>query len=161
VICLICAVSDAILIISGVAGFSVVISAAPWIEPVARYGGILFLLYYGARSFLTVLKNESLSPSDIPASSLFKAVSACLAFTWLNPHVYLDTVILIGSVSAQFPDQKPAFAAGATLASFIFFFSLGYGAKYLLPIFNNQRSWKILDVLIGIIMWTIAFKLIP
>ncbi len=160
VICFICALSDAILIILGIVGFSVIIEKSPWVEPFARYGGALFLFYYGASSFLTALKNESLSPSDVSAHSLLKAVSICLAFTWLNPHVYLDTVVLIGSISSQFPEQKVAFAIGASLASFIFFFSLGYGARFLLPIFKSEKSWKILDVLIGIIMWLIAFKLV-
>ncbi len=160
IICFICALSDAILIILGIVGFSVVIATSPWVEPLARYGGAIFLIFYGANSFLTALKNESLSPSDVSANSLLKAVSICLAFTWLNPHVYLDTVVLIGSISSQYPNQKLEFAIGASLASFIFFFSLGYGAKFLLPIFKSQKSWKILDVSIGIIMWSIAFKLV-
>ena len=159
-ICLVCALSDAILIVLGILGFSVVILKLPWVEPLARYGGALFLIFYGACAFLNALKNESLSPSDISAKSLLKAVSICLAFTWLNPHVYLDTVILIGSISSQFPNQKLEFAVGACLASFLFFFTLGYGAKFLLPIFKSQKSWKILDVLIGIIMWSIAYKLV-
>ena len=160
VISLICALSDAILIILGIVGFSVIIATSPWVEPLARYGGAIFLFYYGANSFLTALKDQYLMPSDISANSLLKAVSICLAFTWLNPHVYLDTVILIGSVSSQFPNQKLQFAIGASLASFIFFFSLAYGAKLLLPIFKSPKSWKILDILIGIIMWSIALKLL-
>ena len=159
IICFICALSDAILITLGIIGFSVIIAKSPWIEPLARYGGAVFLFAYGAISFLAAFKSESLSPSDVSAKSLPKAMSMCLAFTWLNPHVYLDTVVLIGSVSSQFSHQLLEFGIGACLASFIFFFGLGYGAKLLLPIFKNPKSWKRLDVVIGIIMWFIAVKL--
>ena len=84
---------------------------------------------------------------------------AVLAFTWLNPHVYLDTVVLIGSISAQY-DDRLGFAVGAMLSSFVFFFSLGYGARILSPIFTRPRAWQILDVVIGIIMLAIALKLV-
>jgi L-lysine exporter family protein LysE/ArgO len=84
----------------------------------------------------------------------------CLAFTWLNPHVYLDTVVLLGSVSSQFSDEIEYFAFGATSASFVFFFSLGYGASLLRPIFALARSWQVLEIIIGIIMWVIAAKLV-
>lgn len=160
VVCFICALSDAILITLGIVGFSVIIEKSPWIEPLARYGGAAFLFYYGASSFFNAFKNESLAPSDIPANSILKVVSTCLAFTWLNPHVYLDTVVLIGSISSQFPGQKLEFAIGAVLASFLFFFSLGYGARFLLPVFKSPKSWKILDILIGMMMWFLAFNLV-
>jgi L-lysine exporter family protein LysE/ArgO len=83
-------------------------------------------------------------------------VLTCLAFTWLNPHVYLDTVVLIGSISTQFTDGKGLFAAGATLASFTFFFSLGYGARLLKPLFARPVTWRVLDIAIGLIMWVTA-----
>lgn len=159
-ICLICALSDAILISLGVLGFSVVTSIVPWVEPLARYGGAVFLFVYGAMSFLSALKDASLLPSDQKSTSLFKSVLICLAFTWLNPHVYLDTVVLIGSISSTFPGQKVEFTTGATIASFIFFYSLGYGAKFLRPVFDNPKSWKVLDTAIGFVMWAIAFSLI-
>ena len=159
-ICLICALSDAILISLGVLGFSVVTSTVPWVEPLARYGGAVFLFVYGAMSFLSALKDASLLPSDQKSTSLFKSVLICLAFTWLNPHVYLDTVVLIGSISSTFSGKKVEFTTGAIIASFIFFYSLGYGAKFLRPVFNNPKSWKVLDIAIGFVMWAIAFSLI-
>jgi len=86
-------------------------------------------------------------------------VLTCLALTWLNPHVYLDTVVLLGSISAQY-DERLAFALGAMSASFAFFFSLGFGARLLRPLFTSARAWQILDVVVGLTMWAIAAKLI-
>ena len=161
IVCLICAISDAALISMGVAGFSLIIKTIPWIEPLARYGGALFLFVYGAMNFWSAFKtNDSLNPADTKISSLSKIILTCLAFTWLNPHVYLDTLMLIGSISTQYVGQKIEFTIGAVMASFIFFFSLGYGARVLRPFFENPKSWKILDFSIGCIMWLIAFSLV-
>jgi len=161
IVCLICAISDALLISLGVSGFSLIITKAPWVEPVARYGGAIFLLFYGAKSFWSAYTtNESLLPSEKDSTSLAIIVATCLAFTWLNPHVYLDTVVLLGSISTQYIGQKIEFAFGATLASFLFFFTLGYGARALTPIFANPKSWEILDFLIGVVMWVIAISLV-
>ncbi len=161
IVCLLCAVSDALLITAGVSGFSAIISRTPWIETLARYGGAIFLATYGTRSFWTALKKDTtLMPSETSYSSVGVIVMTCLAFTWLNPHVYLDTVVLLGAVSAQFPGRKIEFASGAVTASFIFFFSLGYGARILTPIFKRPSAWKILDFIIGGIMWFIAVNLI-
>ena len=161
IVCLICAVSDALLISLGVSGFSVIIDKTPWVEPLARYGGALFLFVYGAKSFWSAYSaNESLEPAKEKTSSLKIVVATCLAFTWLNPHVYLDTLMLIGSVSTQYVGQKIEFTVGACLSSFVFFFSLGYGARVLRPFFENPKSWKILDISIGCIMWAIAFSLV-
>ncbi|MES9881393.1 MAG: LysE family transporter, partial [Sedimenticola sp.] len=138
-----------------------IIAKAPWVEPAARYGGALFLLIYGAKSFWSAYTlTYGLLPSKEKSTSLAIIVATCLAFTWLNPHVYLDTVVLLGSISTQYIGQKTAFALGASLASFIFFFTLGYGARVLTPFFEKPRSWKILDILIGCIMWSIAFSLV-
>ena len=161
IVCLICAISDAALISMGVAGFSLIIKTIPWIEPLARYGGALFLFVYSAMNFWSAFKtNDSLNPADTKISSLSKIILTCLAFTWLNPHVYLDTLMLIGSISTQYVGQKIEFTIGAVMASFIFFFSLGYGARVLRPFFENPKSWKILDFSIGCIMWLIAFSLV-
>lgn len=161
IICLLCAVSDALLITAGVAGFSAIITRSPWIETVARYGGAIFLASYGIRSFWNAFKsNATLGPTDNGNNSLVIAVTTCLAFTWLNPHVYLDTVVLLGAISAQFPGQEVEFTLGAVSASFLFFFALGYGARILTPIFKKPISWKVLDFMIGIVMWTIAIGLI-
>lgn len=160
-VCFICALSDSILIYFGVTGFSKVIANFPFLLTVSKYFGAAFLFFYGLRNFYSAIKNSSsLNPSDIEKDSLLKIIGICLAFTWLNPHVYLDAIILIGSISVQFSDQLYQFAAGTILASWIFFFSVGYGAKMLLPLFKRATSWKILDVLIGITMWAIATMLI-
>jgi L-lysine exporter family protein LysE/ArgO len=84
----------------------------------------------------------------------------CLALTWLNPHVYLDTVMLLGAISTRFPGEETSFAAGAMTGSFLFFFALGYGAKWLRPIFASPASWRVLESLVALTMWTIAVKLI-
>ncbi len=161
IVCFICALSDAILIGLGVFGFSVIIQSIPWIEPLARYGGALFLFIYGAMNFKSAFTaNDGLNPADANPSALSKIVLTCLALTWLNPHVYLDTVMLLGSVSTQYASERVLFAVGAITASFVFFFSLGYGARVLRPFFENPKSWKILDFMIGCIMWAIAISLI-
>jgi L-lysine exporter family protein LysE/ArgO len=158
---LICALSDAILILIGVSGFHLLVSSFPGLVTVARFGGAVFLFIYGLLSFRTAWKSKhKLVPSEIKGGSWLNATLTCLAFTWLNPHVYLDTVVLLGSVSSQFSDEIVYFAAGATSASFAFFFSLGYGARLLRPVFARARSWQVLEILIGLIMWAIAAKLV-
>lgn len=160
-VCLVCAVSDAILIAAGVAGFGLASHALPWLEPVLRYGGALFLLAYAARSLRSALRNHgSLTPSGRQAAGLGATLATCLAFTWLNPHVYLDTVVLLGSISSQYDEHKAAFALGAMAASFTFFFTLGFGARLLRPVFASQTAWRVLDVLVGIAMLAIALKLV-
>jgi L-lysine exporter family protein LysE/ArgO len=159
-VCLTCAVSDAVLILAGISGFARLSAALPWAEAVLLYGGAAFLVVYGARSFMAAFGSESLRPAEASPSSLRRALLTCLALTWLNPHVYLDTVVLIGSISTQFADGKGWFAAGAMLASFAFFFSLGFGARLLKPLFARPVTWRILDVAIGLIMWATAARLL-
>lgn len=160
-VCLICAVSDAILILAGISGFHFLVSQFPELVTVTRYGGALFLLVYGFLSFRSAfISKHSLKPSESTATSARRAVLICLAFTCLNPHVYLDTVVLLGSISAQFKGQLAEFAAGATSASFVFFFSLGYGARLLRGMFEKPRAWQVLELLIGLVMWAIAAKLL-
>lgn len=160
-VCFTCALSDSILIYLGVTGFSKVIINFPIIVDLAKYFGAVFLFFYGLKNFYSAIKNSSsLNPSEIEKNSFLKIISICLAFTWLNPHVYLDTVILIGSISVQFSNEMYQFAAGAILSSWIFFFSLGYGARVLLPLFKKAIAWKFLDALIGVIMWAIAISLL-
>lgn len=155
-----CAVSDAVLIAAGVAGFGKLAEAAPMFETIMRFGGAAFLLFYGARAFLAAYKGgESLSDVTGARMTLRAALATCLALTWLNPHVYLDTVVLLGSISAQYED-KLAFAIGAMSASFVFFFSLGFGARILRPMFVNPVAWQGLDICVGVIMWTIAWSLV-
>ena len=160
-VCLICALSDALLILIGVSGFHLLVAAYPEVVAFARYGGALFLFGYGLLSFYRALRvQQGLEPSAIRSSSAWQSALTCLAFTWLNPHVYLDTVVLLGSVSTQFRDSIYWFTSGAMTASFVFFFALGYGARLLRPLFADARSWRVLDFLIGIIMWAIALRLL-
>lgn len=157
-IVLTCALSDALLIAAGVAGFGALARAVPWLEPVMRYGGAAFLLVYGGRAFLAAWRGGETMEAGQAAGSLRAALLTCLALTWLNPHVYLDTVVLLGAVSAQY-DDRLGFALGAMTASFVFFFSLGYGARLLAPLFARPVAWRLLDLLVGAVMWGIAAKL--
>ena len=159
-VCLICALSDAALIASGVAGFGVLVTAVPLLAPVMRFGGAAFLLAYGLRSLWSAWrKSGALNPSDDVRKPLGATIAACLAFTWLNPHVYLDTVVLLGSVSTRYGDRL-AFALGAMTASCLFFFSLGYGARLLRPLFADPKAWRFLDAGIGVTMASLAAKLV-
>lgn len=159
-ICLTCAGSDALLIIAGVGGFGSLATYLPWFEQVMRYGGAAFLIVYGAMSMRSAWRGGSaLVTSNGASSSLGASILTLLAFTWLNPHVYLDTVVLIGSISAQYPDRQQ-FGLGAVTSSFVFFFTLGYGARLLAPLFARARAWQALDVLIALVMWAIAAKLL-
>lgn len=160
-VCFICALSDAILISLGIFGLSNIINQLPLLEQIARYGGFAFLSYYGLHSLYSAWTSDhSLKAQGKTEHSLWKSCVACLAFTWLNPHVYLDTVFLLGSISSQYEGAKHYFAGGAVLASFLFFFGLGYGARVLTPIFAKPISWKILESVIGVIMLTIAINLL-
>ncbi|MEM8958702.1 MAG: LysE/ArgO family amino acid transporter [Pseudomonadota bacterium] len=159
-VCLTCALSDALLIAAGVAGLGALTRAAPWIEPVFRYGGAAFLIAYGARAALAAWRGgAALMPTADRATRLAPALLTCLALTWLNPHVYLDTVLLIGSIAAQAPSPFH-FGAGAVTASFAFFFSLGYGAAFLRPIFTSATAWRGLEALVAALMWAIALSLL-
>ena len=156
-----CAVSDAVLIALGVSSFALIAEAMPWVAPVLRFGGAAFLIWYGARSFLAMWRGgEALRAADTGAGSLRAALLTCLALTWLNPHVYLDTLILIGSVSTQYAGAEVWFGLGAVSASFVFFFALGYGARLLAPLFARPGAWRVLDGGIGLVMWGLAAKLI-
>lgn len=161
-VCIVCAASDAVLITVGVTGFGAALEAFPEIESAARYGGALFLVAYSGKSFLSAAgTSHALEPEgEIPAA-LWKTILTCLAFTWLNPHVYLDTVVLLGAVSVQYEGAaRLQFGLGAIAASFVFFFSLGYGARFLAPLFKQPVAWKILDVAVGLVMFSIAVSLV-
>jgi L-lysine exporter family protein LysE/ArgO len=156
-----CSLSDAALIALGVTGFRQIAVAAPWFLPSMRYGGAAFLIWYGARNLYSAARSsEALAAGDARASSLAQTLAMCLGLTWLNPHVYLDTLILLGAISTGFPGQEASFASGAMTGSFVFFFSLGYGAKWLRPVFTSPTSWRVLEALIAATMWTIALRLI-
>ncbi len=158
---LVCAVSDAILMTVGVFGFAALAEVLPEIAPVMLWLGVVFLFLYGAFSFKRAWTGgEALDPAIGAGLTLRSAVLFCLAITWLNPHVYLDTVLLVGSIATRFAGVEVAFWAGAVSSSFVFFFGLGYGARLLAPMMARPVSWRILEVLIGCIMWAIALGLI-
>ncbi len=157
-----CALIDALLIGVGVGGFGHMVSCNPLLLSIATWGGAAFLIYYGARSFYAVFSAHHL---DVSSSSKHPSLKASLltlsALSFFNPHVYLDTVVLLGSISAQFQDNnRLLFACGAITASFLWFFALCYGARFLAPLFKRPLAWKILDFLIGCTMFAIAFSLL-
>jgi L-lysine exporter family protein LysE/ArgO len=159
-VCLFCAVSDASLILAGVSGFAAASDAAPWLGPVLRWGGVAFLIWYGWRSFASALRGGgTLVAARGATAPLLPTLTTIAALTWLNPHVYLDTVVFLGSISAQYPGREAAFGGGAALGSFSFFFALGYGARLLAPLFARPRAWQVLDVIIALTMWSIAVGL--
>ena len=160
-VCLACAVSDAALIALGVTSFRQIAQILPGIDPFMRYGGAAFLFVYGARSLLSAVRaSGALGIAGQTGRGLGVTLATCLALTWLNPHVYLDTVVLLGTISTRFPGAQTAFAVGAMSASFLFFFSLGYGARRLRPLFEKPVAWRILEAIIGIVMFAIALRLV-
>ncbi len=159
-VCSICALSDAILISLGVSGFGVIVQQYPTIEQISRYAGAVFLIIYGLKSLYSAYHNSHvLNPEGEEPKSPIKIALICLAFTWLNPHVYLDTVVLLGSVSTQFENTR-AFGLGAVTSSFVFFFGLGYSARILIPIFKKPIAWKVLEAFVGILMLGLAVSLL-
>lgn len=161
-ICLFCAVSDALLITAGVAGFGAMVEYFPRLPFYLSLFGAAFLLFYGATRFLAAWRGDYEMELSGKGLDLWPALGVVFACTWLNPHVYLDTLGLIGAVSTQFEPaaEKWAFGIAAALASFSFFFALGYGARLLAPFMQTAATWRVLDIGIGIVMWLIAFGLI-
>ena len=156
-----CALSDAALIVAGVVAFRQVAAAMEWLSPWMRWGGAAFLLWCGARSLRAALTGTGgLAPAGgRAAAGLGATLATCLALTWLNPHVYLDTVALLGAVSTRFPGSEAAFALGAATASLLFFFALGYGAAALRPLLARPGAWRVLEGAIAAAMWGIAARL--
>lgn len=159
-VCLFCALSDAILISIGVGGFGSFLHAITWLEPTLVTAGALFLIVYGALAAWRSLTSQShLKLNGQNGASLRTVLATCFGLTWLNPHVYLDTVVLLGTVSTQY-ENRVVFAFGAILASFVFFFSLGYGARSLAPMLSRPSAWKIIDLTVALIMWSLAVRLL-
>ena len=159
-IALSCALIDAVLIVVGVAGMGVLIADNPQLSRIAAWGGIAFLGVYGAKAFLSALRPGTLDPDERGVKTLGAALATTFAVSVLNPHVYLDTVVLLGSIaSAEGAAGRWWFGGGAVTASFVWFFGLAYGASRLAPLFKKPLSWRILDALIGIVMWGIAATL--
>ena len=163
---LICAISDAVLIVAGVAGGGVLFTAVPWLVDVIRWGGALFLLVYGLLAARRALRRPEPEAAGLQArtgpvaAGLGATIATMLALTWLNPHVYLDTVLLLGSVASTHGDARWWFAGGAALGSILWFTSLGFGARLLAPLFARPRAWRILDGIIAVVMITLAVLLV-
>jgi L-lysine exporter family protein LysE/ArgO len=156
----VCALSDAVLIGAGVAGFGALSAALPWFGEAMRWLGVAFLTVYGALRFRAALRGgAALRPSDATAAPLGQVLATCLLLTWANPHVYLDTVVLIGGVSAQYAPHQAVFAVAAAAASLSFFSALGFGARALAPVFARPRAWVWLEVAVGVTMWVLAAAL--
>ncbi|MFB4350119.1 LysE/ArgO family amino acid transporter [Microbacterium sp. CR_7] len=182
----VCAFSDALLILAGVAGLGFVISAAPWLVVVARWAGALFLLGYGILAARRAWRGgeqlrvddtrttgsapdgaRAATPTTATATTatatrtaLAPVLLTVLALTWLNPHVYLDTVLMLGSIAATHGEDRWLFAAGAIVASILWFTALGFGARYLGRWLRTERSWRILDAIIAVVMIALAVSLI-
>ena len=155
----ICASADVVLIVLGVAGIGAVVRAHPDVLTVVRWVGVVYLLGYAVHSFWRARRPEVLLPADEPPRSRTVVAGAVLAFTFLNPHVYLDTVLLLGSLGNQYGDDRWWFALGAGLASTTWFTTLGYGASAAARLMARPITWRILDIAIGLVMVVIALKL--
>jgi L-lysine exporter family protein LysE/ArgO len=156
----VCAVSDLVLITAGVAGIGAIVEHAPTALTVVRWLGVAFLTAYGLRSLWRARHAEALTASSDVEPRLRGALVQAVALTWLNPHVYLDTLLLLGSIAAHHgPSGKWWFAVGASLGSILWFTGLGYGARLAAPLLSRPRAWQVLDVLIGLTMLTIAYQL--
>ncbi|WP_374315464.1 LysE/ArgO family amino acid transporter [Microbacterium sp.] len=179
VVAAICAASDALLIALGVSGVGFVLQAVPWLVDAVRWAGAAFLVTYGLlaarrawRPSDRALQAEEPQPgpAGAPAGStatatatrtrLLPVVLTCLALTWLNPHVYLDTVFLLGTVANTHGDQRWLFGAGAMAASVIWFFGLAFGARYLGRWLSTPRAWRILDAIIAVVMIALGVSLV-
>ncbi|HDL5698813.1 TPA: amino acid transporter [Mannheimia haemolytica] len=161
-IALLCFLGDVFLMTIGVLGLGTLIAELPVVSFIISLLGAIFLLSYGSRSFISVFKSgEYLVASGENAASLKKALLITFAITFLNPHVYIDTVVIVGSIGGKLDfNGKIYFLAGALLCSFIWFFGIGYGASLLSPYFAKRRTWQILDAVTGLIMYFIAFSLL-
>ena len=157
----ICALSDAVLIGLGIWGLGAIIESADALLIVVRIGGAAFLVWYGVRSAMRAWRPGTLSAESSGAPlPLRSAIITVLALTWLNPHVYLDTVVLLGSIGATYGDSRWIFGLGAALGSVVWFTALGFGSRLLRPLFAKPLAWRILDAAIALVMFAIATSLL-
>ena len=156
-IVLVCAISDSLLIAAGVGGLGAIVTALPWLMVVLRWGGVAYLTWFGINTARSVLKNETLKSDGSPVLlTARQALTTVLMLTYLNPHVYLDTVIFLGSIGNQFGALRWWFVAGAATASWVWFTGIGYGAKAASKLLARPIFWKILDTVIALMMFTLA-----
>ena len=156
----VCAIADAVLIAAGIAGLGALVTDHPVVLTVTRYAGAAFLLVLAVGAARRARHPERLDPAAEGPAALGAVLATCLALTFLNPHVYLDTVVLLGSLAHQHDPAAWVFGAGAVAASALWFTALGFGATYLRPVFARPRAWQVLDVLIAAVMATLAITLL-
>lgn len=158
----ICALSDAVLIIAGVGGMGALVEAAPGLITAVKWLGAAFLIAYGLLAARRALHAEHLDAAASGGAPVPRrtAILTVLAFTWLNPHVYLDTLVFLGSVATSHAGQRWWFAAGAAGASLLWFTGLGYGARLLAPIFARPIAWRVLDAVIAVVMIALGISLL-
>lgn len=156
---LFCALSDAVLISAGIAGVGALVSAHPGALHVAKYGGAAFLLCYGLLAARRAWRPATLTPADAGPTRLLAVLATCAALTFLNPHVYLDTVVLLGALASEHGSQRWLFGLGAIAASAVWFTGLGFGAKRLAGFFATPRAWRLLDCFIAATMVALGVSL--
>ena len=157
---ILCAVSDLVLIAAGVAGVGALVTAHPQLMTIVRHGGAAFLLGYGLLAARRALQPAVMTPGDAGSARLPAVLLTCLALTFLNPHVYLDTVVLLGTLASQQGDGRWRFGAGAAAASTVWFFGLGFGARRLAGLFAKPVTWRILDGVIAMTMIALSVSLV-
>ena len=155
----ICALSDIVLIVLGIEGIGSIIRSAPSALQVLRWVGVVYLSLFALRSFWRALRPGALLPSEVQEPTRRAVVATTLAFTFLNPHVYLDTVLLLGSIGNQYGHGRWLFALGASMSSLAWFSGLGYGARFASRLMSRSATWFALDSAIGVVMLLIAVKL--
>jgi L-lysine exporter family protein LysE/ArgO len=156
VVVTLCTMSDLLLIAAGIAGFGAVVAAHPSVVAVAKFGGAAFLICYGLLAARRALTPGALTPSEAAPARLGAVVTTCLALTFLNPHVYLDTVVLLGALANEHRDARWLFGVGAVTASAVWFTTLGFGATRLSTLFARPVTWRVLDGLISVTMVTLG-----
>ena len=161
VVVAVCLLSDVVLIAAGTAGAGALVTRVPELLTVVCLAGAAFLLAYGAMAARRAVRPVALVTEEAGRrAGLLVTVTTCLALTWLNPHVYLDTVVLLGSLASTWDDDRWWFAAGAAVGSTLWFAGLGYGARLLRPLFARPSSWRVLDAVIAVVMVTLAVGLV-
>ncbi|MFB2571876.1 LysE/ArgO family amino acid transporter [Micrococcus sp. IITD107] len=159
VVVLVCLLSDALLILTGTAGIGVIVEKVPVVLEILRWGGAAYLIWFAVQSVRSAFSPTSLTPEK--PRSKGSVLTTTLALTYLNPHVYLDTVVLLGSLAnQQGPDLRWVFAGGAVVGSIVWFSALGYGARALAPVLDRPRAWQIVDLVIAAVMLALAVSLI-
>ncbi|WP_226343901.1 LysE/ArgO family amino acid transporter [Agilicoccus flavus] len=160
VVVAICAISDLVLVAAGVAGVGALVQDHPTLVTVVTWLGAAYLVWFGVHALLRARRPEALDPAGAPVVALRTVATTALALTWLNPHVYLDTVLMLGSVAASHGEHRWWFGAGAMTASVLWFTALGFGARSLGRLAARPQTWRVLDLVIGVTMIALAIKLV-